>query len=130
MYSEIESKSGSLHVASLSSCSFWPFAHISNISFKEKHLNEKERTFDTGIALSLLALSLPISVIMILGMLTAGETFTSVKSILIAAIIFIVIGSIFPIVNYLKEHLLSKKNNSLNVDKIEKQATINRKLVS
>ena len=115
---------------SLSSCSFWPFAHISNISFKEKHLNEKERTFDTGIALSVLALSLPISVIMILGMLTAGKTFTSVKSILIAAIIFIVIGSIFPIVNYLKEHLLSKKNDSLNVDKIEKQATINRKLVS
>ncbi len=92
---------------SLSACSFWPFAHISNISFKEKQIEDEKKTFDAGIALSILALSLPISVIMILTILTAGNTFTDIKNIIITAVLFCAIGSIYPLLQFLKLQLKS-----------------------
>ncbi len=94
---------------SLSSCSFWPFAHISNISYKEKKLSEEKRTFNSGIALSVLALSLPISVIMILALLTAENTFTNVSTILFSAITLLLIGLIFPLANYFKLKFITNK---------------------
>jgi len=100
---------------SLSSCSFWPFAHISNIAFKEKEINDAKKTFDTSIALSVLALSLPISVIMILTMLTTGNTFTNINVILISAVILFGIGSIFPIINFTKQEFLSRKTKRLEI---------------
>tara|TARA_B110000238_G_C15968980_1_gene370861 strand:- start:205 stop:417 length:213 start_codon:yes stop_codon:yes gene_type:complete len=50
---------------------------------KEKRENTKEKTFDTNFALSILALSLPISVSLILGILAADDTFTNINNILI-----------------------------------------------
>lgn len=47
-----------------SAVSFWPFAHMSVISETEK---EEPKTFDTDLALNFLALSLPFSTILILG---------------------------------------------------------------
>ena len=83
---------------SLSACSFWPFAHISAVNFKEKKENTEAKTFDTNFALSILALSLPISVILILGILTAGNTFTEIKNLLILGGILFSVGLIFPII--------------------------------
>lgn len=56
----------------LSSCSFWPFAHLSVFSKREKN---SSKTFDTEYAILVLALSLPISTLMILGILSSGEFF-------------------------------------------------------
>lgn len=97
---------------SLSACSFWPFAHISAINFKEKKENAKEKTFNTNFALSILALSLPISVLLILGVLTAGDTFTSIKNILILAGSLGVIGAIYPVFIKIKNPIkvVSKKD--------------------
>ncbi|MEO9571146.1 MAG: permease [Polaribacter sp.] len=99
----------------LSSASFWPFAHISAIHFKEKKENTEDRTFDPNFALSILALSLPISVLLILGILTAGNTFAEINSILILGGILFLVGIIFPIISKIKKNLTftSKKDKSI-----------------
>lgn len=95
----------------LSACSFWPFAHISAVHLKEKKENTKEKTFDTNFALSILALSLPISVLLILGILTTGNTFTDIKNLLILGAILFSIGLLYP--------LFLKINTNFEVTKID-----------
>lgn len=111
---------------SLSACSFWPFAHISAVNFKEKKENTEVKTFDTNFSLSILALSLPISVILILGILTAGNTFTEIKNLLILGGILFSIGLLYPIFlkvnkgfNLNKDELKTSKNNTVefSIDK-------------
>ena len=58
----------------LSSCSFWPFAHLSAFSKKEDGTG---KTFDSEYAILVLALSLPISTVLILGILSSGEFFAN-----------------------------------------------------
>ncbi len=102
-------------VFALSSASFWPFAHISAVNFKEQKENTLEKTFDPNFALSILALSLPISVVLILGILTAGNTFTEINSILILASCIFLVGIIFPIISKIKKGFLtdSKKEKTI-----------------
>ncbi|SFZ91574.1 hypothetical protein SAMN05428642_102144 [Flaviramulus basaltis] len=97
---------------SLSACSFWPFAHISSISSMEKDINIEKRTFDIDTALSILALSLPISVLLILGILSAHDTFTNSTNIFIIAFSLLILGSIYPITRLLKKTLVSKFDTS------------------
>lgn len=96
---------------SLSSASFWPFAHISAIHFKEKRENTQEKTFDTNFALSILALSLPISVILILGILTTGTTFTNINNIVFLGGCLVVIGFVYPIFLKVKSSFSDSKND-------------------
>lgn len=51
---------------SLSACSFWPYAHISSIGEKEKQEVGKEQTFRNSLAINTLALSFPLSTLMIM----------------------------------------------------------------
>lgn len=50
-----------------SSCSFWPFAHMSSVNGME---DGPHKTFDVGFALSVLAVSLPFSTVVILAVLS------------------------------------------------------------
>lgn len=77
---------------SLSACSFWPYAHISLVNAKEKELTAK--TFDTNYAVSILALSLPLSVGLILFILSAGTTFSNVQPIFLLAFALFVLGAL------------------------------------
>jgi hypothetical protein len=86
----------------LSACSFWPFAHISGIAYKEKDLDPKEFTFNMDVAMAVLALSLPLSVFLILTVLTAGSTFSEVGNILVLATGLFCLGSILPLIKWLK----------------------------
>ncbi|WP_439132262.1 permease [Polaribacter sp.] len=95
----------------LSACSFWPFAHISAVNLKEKTENTAEKTFDANFALSILALSLPISVILILGILTAGNTFTEMKNLLLLGGILFSIGLVYPIFLKLNTRIKSSTDN-------------------
>jgi len=99
----------------LSSASFWPFAHISVIHLKEKKEETKEKTFDTNFALSILALSLPISVLLILGILTTGNTFTETNNIFILCGCLFFIGILYPILIKINKSILSKKSKESNV---------------
>ncbi|QLE01344.1 permease [Galbibacter sp. BG1] len=61
----------------LSACSFWPFAHISMVDAAEKNKEATSKTFSNSFAIGILALSLPISTLLILAILSSGEVFTS-----------------------------------------------------
>ncbi|MDP5106613.1 MAG: permease [Polaribacter sp.] len=95
----------------LSSASFWPFAHISAIHLKEKKEKTVEKTFDPNFALSILALSLPISVLLILGILTAGNAFTETNNILILCGILFFAGILYPVFIKIKKSIMAKKSN-------------------
>ena len=72
-------------VVPLSSCSFWPFAHISGINLKEDNneLSKERRTFDMNLAVLILAFSLPLSTILVMGILASGEFFAHTSTLLI-----------------------------------------------
>lgn len=102
---------------SLSACSFWPFAHISAVNFKENKENIQEKTFDTNFALSILALSLPISVLLILGILTAGNMFADIKNVFILGGILCTIGLLYPLFLKINTYFKVAKNNTENPKK-------------
>lgn len=93
-------------VLPLSSCSFWPFAHISGINLKEEEneiralsdinssnkRSKEKRTFDMNLAILILAFSLPFSTILILGILASGQVFTNFLPIFILSISLIILG--------------------------------------
>ncbi|MBW1297854.1 AEC family transporter [Aquimarina litoralis] len=53
----------------LSACSFWPYAHIASISEKEKEELDGKKTFRNGLAINVLAISFPLSTVMIMGIM-------------------------------------------------------------
>lgn len=81
-------------VLPLSSCSFWPFAHISSINLKEENLEilKEKRTFDMNLAVLILAFSLLFSTILIMGILASGTVFANFLPILILSSILIILG--------------------------------------
>lgn len=83
-----------LLVFSLSACSFWPFSHIAVVNTQEKTTLKKHRTFNTSFAVNILALSFPLSTILILGILSSGFLFANAYVILVFGIILIAMGSI------------------------------------
>jgi malate permease and related proteins len=58
-----------------SSCSFWPFAHMSAMDSVEKSNNIQNPTFDSNFALSILACSLPFSTFISLGVFSFSSLF-------------------------------------------------------
>ena len=74
----------------LSACSFWPFAHISAVDAAEP--NEKKKTFNPNYAVSILALSFPLSTILILGILSSGKIFAETTNIFLLGGILSVAG--------------------------------------
>lgn len=76
----------------LSACSFWPFAHISAVEVQEDHVPRKQRTFDSNFAVSLLALSFPLSTTLILGILSSGSLFSSATPVMVLTLVLLTIG--------------------------------------
>lgn len=95
----------------LSACSFWPFAHISSFASREIDVIETHKTFNPDFALAVLALSLPLSVLLVLGVLTSGHTFTSSLHILILGVLVLSIGLILPGYNAIKKLKELKKTD-------------------
>lgn len=75
----------------VSSCSFWPFAHMSAIRQMEAKRGVESRTFDLDLGINILAVSLPFSTLLILGIFSAGDYFVSPVAVvgLGAALIFV-----------------------------------------
>ena len=84
----------------LSACSFWPFAHIAAVAAQEKELNGLRKTFNQNYAINILAISFPLSVILILGILSAGTQFASLSSILTLASILTLSDFAYPLSRY------------------------------
>lgn len=85
-----------------SSCSFWPFAHMSAVDSLEEKENTLNSTFNTKFALSVLACSLPFSTIIILGIFSFQAFFLNGLYVGILGLLLISI-SIWPVlINKLK----------------------------
>jgi len=67
--------------------------------------------------LSILALSLPISVLLILGILTTGNTFTNINNILMLGGILFFIGILYPILIKIKKSIVSNKSDTTSTIK-------------
>ncbi|MEH6681610.1 MAG: permease [Sediminicola sp.] len=65
-----------------SSCSFWPFAHMSGVSGMEDRDGQKDPTFDIEFAVSVLACSLPFSTLLIIGVFSFSNFFIDPLSLL------------------------------------------------
>lgn len=100
----------------LSACSFWPYAHISAIDGLETDGNSKKRTFNNNYAISILALSFPLSTLLILGVLNSGLLFTSTSNIFLTAIALSVIGTLSPIFLWSKKVIKGHKLVSTKLD--------------
>lgn len=98
----------------LSSCSFWPFAHISAINLKEedKNLVRERRTFDMNLAVLILAFSLPLSTILVMGILASGTFFAHTSTLLILGFCLTGLG--------LAPHVLKKSKTYLKLSKAYK----------
>ncbi|MFT5940896.1 MAG: putative permease [Sediminicola sp.] len=70
----------------LSACSFWPFAHISAVDSLEKKIAIGKKTFNPNFGINILALSFPFSTIIILVILSSGNTFASIGAIFLLGI--------------------------------------------
>ncbi|GAB5523155.1 MAG: hypothetical protein Roseis2KO_10270 [Roseivirga sp.] len=93
----------------LSSCSFWPFAHMSVFDAREKNrgISTQNRSFDTDFAVLVLACSLPFSTALILGILSNQAFFADLSVLWILGFSLTALG-ILP-------HLLRKVyNNTLS----------------
>tara|TARA_A100001015_G_C15037744_1_gene737425 strand:- start:2722 stop:3864 length:1143 start_codon:yes stop_codon:yes gene_type:complete len=84
---------------SLSSVSFWPFAHMTLIDEVEKDAKIKNRTFDIGFGLNFLAYSLPFSTILILSLISQRGNVLNPTSIYTLSLILTVLGMIMLAVN-------------------------------
>lgn len=77
---------------SLSACSFWPFAHIAAIGSREQQEGRKFKTFSNTLAINILALSFPMSIILILGMFSFGNTITKLPVLVLISVSLIFFG--------------------------------------
>lgn len=93
----------------LSACSFWPFAHISAIDALEKDSKAKKKTFHNNYAISILALSFPLSTLLILGVLNTGTVVTVLPNIFLIAVILGTLGFSVPLFSWLKKSLKRQK---------------------
>ena len=92
---------------SLSACSFWPFAHISTVDASEA--DETKKTFNPNYAISILALSFPLSTILILGILSSGNIFTQPTSIFMLGGVLSIVGFGLPFFFYKKSKTAEKE---------------------
>jgi len=80
----------------LSACSFWPFAHIAAVDAQEKRVLNFRKTFNQNFAINILAISFPLSVVLILGILSAGTLFANIDTMLLLATALITGGLVYP----------------------------------
>lgn len=101
-----------------SSCSFWPFAHMSSINGMEQGPN---KTFDVGFALSVLAVSLPFSTVVILAVL-------SFQSFVLDPYHLIAFGAIAMVLSAIPQFISRLKSMTLKGIVIEEDSQSQKKL--
>lgn len=93
-----------------SSCSFWPFAHMSAVSSLEESDGQKKPTFDINFAVNILAFSLPFSTLLIITVFSFSEFFVN-PMVILASGIFMIGISLIPLIS-----AKLKKNKDTKLD--------------
>lgn len=91
----------------LSSCSFWPFAHMSAIIQMEVNENLSTKTFDLDLGINILAVSLPFSTLLILGIFSVGDYFATPVPVVALGAALLFIPLLVKAISYLKGMNLS-----------------------
>ena len=99
----------------LSACSFWPYAHISSIESLEVDLKTKKRTFQNNYAISILAMSFPLSTVLVLSVLNSDSFFSSTQNIFLIAGALFFFGLLSPFIYWLKKTTKIQKLLSLKL---------------
>lgn len=84
-----------LIVFPLSSCSFWPFAHMSAVRALEEKDGQQHPIFNLDFAVSILACSLPYSTILIIGVFHFGDEVAH-PWVLLPMGVFMVVSTLLP----------------------------------
>lgn len=100
-----------------SAVSFWPFAHMSAIRKMELDAESSKKTFDLDLGINVLAVSMPYSTLVILGIFTTGNTWVVPTNILILGL-SLVLASLSPVL--IKSFIENKK--TLGVEKEERSS--------
>jgi len=106
----------------LSACSFWPYAHIAAVDSMEMDKKPKKKTFSSDFGVAILALSFPLSTILILGVLNSGSIFVHTFNIFLIAGVLLGLGLAIPLFNGLNKKWSGQK---LMGQKLKSPATEN-----
>ncbi|MEM8507454.1 MAG: permease [Bacteroidota bacterium] len=91
----------------LSACSFWPYAHICLVDHLE--VDKTEKTFNNGYAISILALSFPLSTILILGVLNSGTFFVRPTPIFLMGLTLVALGVLPSLLRFCRQKVIRHK---------------------
>jgi len=83
----------------LSACSFWPYAHIAAVDSMEMDKKSKKKTFSSDFGVAILALSFPLSTILILATLNSGSFFVNPFNIFMMAVVLLTVGFAIPLIS-------------------------------
>nr|WP_297784217.1 permease [uncultured Allomuricauda sp.] len=107
----------------LSACSFWPYAHIAAVDSMEMDKNSKKKTFSSDFGVAILALSFPLSTMLILATLNSGSFFVNPFNIFITAIVLLAVGFAIPLISgvskkkWSEQQLIDHEINSAAAEK-------------
>jgi len=83
----------------LSACSFWPYAHIAAVDSMEMDKKSKKKTFSSDFGVAILALSFPLSTMLILATLNSGSFFVKPLNIFMIAVVLLAVGLAIPLIS-------------------------------
>tara|TARA_B100000949_G_scaffold235538_1_gene259511 strand:- start:12155 stop:13294 length:1140 start_codon:yes stop_codon:yes gene_type:complete len=83
----------------LSACSFWPYAHIAAVDSMEMDKKSKKKTFSSDFGVAILALSFPLSTMLILATLNSGSFFVNPFNIFMIAVVLLAVGFSIPLIS-------------------------------
>lgn len=109
----------------LSACSFWPYAHIAAVESLEMDKKSKRRTFSSDFGVAILALSFPLSTMLILATLNSGAFFVNPFNIFMIAIALLGVGLIIPLCSGISKKKWSEQkliDHEINATATEKAA--------
>ncbi|MEM9339133.1 MAG: permease, partial [Bacteroidota bacterium] len=107
-----------------SSCSFWPYAHMSAIN-KMGEDSEKAKTFNLDLGMNMLALSLPLSTLIILALSTYGEKSADLLFVFILSGVLITVSLIPNLLRRINTKFFDAKEVKM-VEKKEDVLELNR----
>lgn len=81
----------------LSACSFWPYAHIAAVDSMEMEVEPQKKTFSSSFGVAVLALSFPLSTMLILAILNSGSFFGHSYTILCVGLLLLAVGLSIPL---------------------------------
>ncbi|MDT0606457.1 permease [Croceitalea rosinachiae] len=100
----------------LSACSFWPYAHISAVDSLETAAKAKKNTFHNNYAISILALSFPLSTLLILGVLNTGSFIMITSNIFVISATLCAIGLLVPLFSWFRKGIKGQKILNPKID--------------